>query len=84
MQIPVFIVEEYQETEGSEVMKVQRNLILLHWGLKEAYFPVLPENKIFVPMNVTVGICRDPHTGETLSINPELIYFHSDPNTITG
>ena len=80
MQIPVFIVEqiEIEGEDGPEIQSAQRDLILLHWGTKEAYYPVLPEEKVYIPMAVTVGICRDPITGETLMVNPSLIYFKPD------
>lgn len=78
MQIPVFIVEEYKESEDSEVMKIRRDLILLHWGLKAVYFPVEPDGQVSIPMSTTVGICRDPRTGQTLEIAPEFINFHAD------
>lgn len=78
MQVPVFIVENLSETDDQPAMDIQRNLILLHWGTKEAYFPLVPDNGTLIPFSVTVGICRDPITGQTLTVKPELIYFHAD------
>ena len=76
MQVPVFIIEK-REIDG-EMLDVQHDLILLHWGIQATYFPIRPEEQVQIPIGVTMAICKDPLTGETFMIPPDRIIFKPD------